>query len=189
MATGEMMMSQRPSGGDNGGPIGSAAVSIGNYKGVMLCNRPFAGASGAAAKQDAVHGGSFKCGTVETQWGANVSTSEHQKLVAKSLSKKNSVLSKHRKWLNDLQKMKDSLQDEYVSELEEKEKKKEKFMAREAKMRAVVSWLLVLPSPTLTHSLTHLLTPLRPPPPTPTPNPGTRNPRPHPKKRRRKRTL
>lgn len=39
------MMSERPSGGGGGGG-GDAGVSIGNYKGVMLCNRPFAGATG-----------------------------------------------------------------------------------------------------------------------------------------------
>ena len=64
------MMSNRGSSSD-AGPIGNPSVSIGNYKGVMLCNRPFAGASGAANKQKtaASHGGSFKCGTVETEWG------------------------------------------------------------------------------------------------------------------------
>jgi len=136
-----MMISNRGAGGDNGGPIGStAAVSIGNYKGVMLCNRPFAGASGAAAKQQAKSGGaggSFKCGTVESAWGSNVSISEHQKLVSK-MSKKTTVLSKHKKWLSDLQKTKDALQEEYVKELEDKEKKKVNFMRREAEMRKVV---------------------------------------------------
>ena len=57
----------------------------GNYKGVMLCNRPFAGASGAAAKQASgtTSFGSFKCGTVDTPLGENVKISEHQKMVAK----------------------------------------------------------------------------------------------------------
>ena len=51
----------------------------------MLCNRPFAGASGAAAKQASgtTGAGSFKCGTVETPLGENVKISEHQKMVAK----------------------------------------------------------------------------------------------------------
>ena len=53
----DMMMSERPSGvsgmgssmgsGSMGGG-GAPAVSIGNYKGVMLCNRPFAGVAAAA---------------------------------------------------------------------------------------------------------------------------------------------
>lgn len=47
------MMSERPApgggssgGGGGGGGGGDAGVSIGNYKGVMLCNRPFAGTGG-----------------------------------------------------------------------------------------------------------------------------------------------
>ena len=104
----------------------------------MLCNRPFAGASGAAAKQSSGKtSGSFKCGTVETPLGENVKISEHQRMVAK-MSKKDSVLSKHKKWLADLQKTKEKLQEEYLDEAEKKEEKKEKFMAREAKMRAIV---------------------------------------------------
>ena len=90
-----MMLSTQP----------GSSVSIGNYKGVMLCNRPFAGASGAAGKVGKKEStGSFKCGTVETPLGENVKISEHQKMVAK-MSKKNSVLSKHRKWLSELQKV------------------------------------------------------------------------------------
>ncbi len=41
MAAKEMMMAERPSGGPS-----SDGPSIGNYKGVMLCNRPFAGTAG-----------------------------------------------------------------------------------------------------------------------------------------------
>ncbi|GMH88647.1 hypothetical protein TrVE_jg3274 [Triparma verrucosa] len=117
----------------------TSSVSIGNYKGVMLCHRPFAGASGAAGKvgKTTQSEGSFKCGTVETPLGENVKISEHQKMVAK-MSKKNSVLSKHRKWLSDLQKTKEKLQEEYLEEEAAAKEKKEKFMEREAKMRAVV---------------------------------------------------
>ena len=47
-----MMISDRPSAGgpSSGSASGSGSspgVNIGNYKGVMLCNRPFAGVSGA----------------------------------------------------------------------------------------------------------------------------------------------
>lgn len=61
----------------------TSSVSIGNYKGVMLCHRPFAGASGAAGKvgKSSTQGeGTFKCGTVETPLGENVKISEHQKV-------------------------------------------------------------------------------------------------------------
>jgi hypothetical protein len=54
------------------------------------------------------------------------------------MSKKDSVLSKHKRWLNELQKTKEKLQDEYIASEEKKEAQKEKFMAREAKMRAIV---------------------------------------------------
>mmetsp|Transcript_31878 Transcript_31878/g.63197 ORF Transcript_31878/g.63197 Transcript_31878/m.63197 type:complete len:362 (+) Transcript_31878:102-1187(+) len=116
----------------------ASSVSIGNYKGVMLCNRPFAGASGAAGKVSKKEStGSFKCGTVDTPLGENVKISEHQKMVAK-MSKKNSVLSKHRKWLAELQKTKEKLQEEFLADEAAAKEKKEKFMEREAKMRAVV---------------------------------------------------
>ena len=53
------MISERPSG--NGGA--SAGVSIGNYKGVMLCNRPFAGVAAAAHKAvGGVREGTFPSG-------------------------------------------------------------------------------------------------------------------------------
>ena len=49
------MMSERPSNGGSLGGGASAGVSIGNYKGVMLCNRPFGGVAAAAHK--AISGG------------------------------------------------------------------------------------------------------------------------------------
>jgi len=42
-----MMMSERPASIATG--MVDSSISIGNYKGVMLCNRPFAGASQGAA--------------------------------------------------------------------------------------------------------------------------------------------
>ena len=153
------MLSNRPtvSAADTGGPIGSSTASIGNYKGVMLCNRPFAGAGGAAVKSGGngnggggnsggpASGRSFIAGTIEVALGANVSITGDPALSAKDLkdvkrssSKKDSVLSKHREWLADLQRTKDKLQEEYLQEVEGKEKSRERFMDREAKMRAMV---------------------------------------------------
>lgn len=40
-------MSERPQSIATG--MVDSSISIGNYKGVMLCNRPFAGAAGGAA--------------------------------------------------------------------------------------------------------------------------------------------
>jgi hypothetical protein len=57
--------------------IDSCPVTIGNYKGVMLCNRPFAGAAGGAAAAAASGGGggaaanTFSCGTVPESLGLN----------------------------------------------------------------------------------------------------------------------
>ncbi len=42
-----MMMAERPSSIASG--MVDSSISIGNYKGVMLCNRPFAGAAQGAA--------------------------------------------------------------------------------------------------------------------------------------------
>lgn len=44
-----MMLAERPGGGGGAGSGGGGAEgpSVGNYKGVMLCNRPFAGPTGA----------------------------------------------------------------------------------------------------------------------------------------------
>lgn len=49
MADHEMMLAERPGGGGGGGGAagGGEGPSVGNYKGVMLCNRPFAGPTGA----------------------------------------------------------------------------------------------------------------------------------------------
>ncbi len=51
MATQGMMMSERPSAISTG--MVDSSISIGNYKGVMLCNRPFAGASSGVAQANA----------------------------------------------------------------------------------------------------------------------------------------
>jgi len=49
----------------------AAGVNIGNYKGVMLCNRPFAGVA-AAAKTSSKATPSFLTGTPAEKIGANV---------------------------------------------------------------------------------------------------------------------
>lgn len=145
-----MMLAQRP--GDGGsmssGPAsmggGNPSVSIGNYKGVMLCNRPFAGVSGAAragAGGGAV-GSSFTCGTVSDPVGSNIPISNRQVKQAGATggpgTKKDSALSKHRKWLSDLQRTKDRLELQYLEEIQSKEESKRQFMDREAKMRQAV---------------------------------------------------
>jgi hypothetical protein len=48
-------------------------IGVGNYKGVMLCNRPFAGSVGQAGKTASVDKNSFACGVVSEPAGTNVS--------------------------------------------------------------------------------------------------------------------
>ncbi len=97
---------------------------IGNYKGVMLCNRPFGGVSGAT-KGAQVPVKSFGCGVVSEEIGAHVSLASKEKHKVKR-PKKESALTKHRKWLADLQKTKDRLEMEYVTEMQSKQETSEK---------------------------------------------------------------
>ena len=117
-----MMISQRPSagtgstvqnvGGGSSSMGGGAGVSIGNYKGVMLCNRPFAGVA-AAAK--GAHGGQgkkipFRSAVVPPEPLGLNPTREIRPQAAGRRKKKNSALSRHKKWLHDLQKAKEKYQ-------------------------------------------------------------------------------
>lgn len=117
-------------------------VSIGNYKGVMLCNRPFAGV-GSSKKQKNQEGcdkgeRSFICGTVAQPWGCNVIIDEKSRVLSR-LSKKDGALSKHKKWLNELQKEKEKLEQQREQEKKDKEEKKKKFMDRQARKRALIN--------------------------------------------------
>eukprot|EP00428_Durinskia_dybowskii_P078293 CAMPEP_0170358512 /NCGR_PEP_ID=MMETSP0117_2-20130122/2267_1 /TAXON_ID=400756 /ORGANISM="Durinskia baltica, Strain CSIRO CS-38" /LENGTH=387 /DNA_ID=CAMNT_0010612725 /DNA_START=110 /DNA_END=1273 /DNA_ORIENTATION=+ len=114
---------------DNMGSIG-----IGNYKGVMLCNRPFGGTaankmtSGASGEKT-----TFTCGLVSEAAGLNVPISAKEKLIKRP--NKDSVLAKHKKWLSDLQKTKDRLEMEFLEEARRKEEAQAKFQEHEKKMR------------------------------------------------------
>ncbi|RLN50933.1 hypothetical protein BBJ28_00016692 [Nothophytophthora sp. Chile5] len=81
--------------------MAASAVSIGNYKGVMLCNRPF---NGHAIRRD----------------------------------KKNTALSKHKKWLYDLQKERTRLQAALAEDEAVDQQRRERFSQREAKQREAV---------------------------------------------------
>lgn len=127
-------MSERPQSIATG--MVDSSISIGNYKGVMLCNRPFAGAAGGAAAA-AASGGSkmtFACGTVPEDLGLNRKRSE---VVAVKRTKKETALTRHRKWLADLQRTNDQLKKASSDEAAAKEDSQRRFMEREAKMRSV----------------------------------------------------
>ncbi|KAG6965990.1 hypothetical protein JG687_00005100 [Phytophthora cactorum] len=126
----------------------TAAVSIGNYKGVMLCNRPFNGVSSTLAKENRYGAKSnnnvvdnskaaFLAGNPGEPLGLNVPIhSEPAHAIRRD--KKNTALSKHKKWLYDLQKERARLQEALVEDEEAAYKRRERFSQREAKMREAV---------------------------------------------------
>ena len=139
-----MMLSDRPSGSSMAPAAGGAtalagAGSIGNYKGVMLCNRPFAGVA-AAAKGGGDHGGAaagkhaFVTGKVKSEVGFAGKSLQTEKLLRKRV-KRETALTRHRKWLADLQLTKQALEEQYMEDLQKKEESKRRFAQREARMR------------------------------------------------------
>lgn len=139
-----MMLSERPSGGSIAPAAGGATAlagggSIGNYKGVMLCNRPFAGVA-AAAKGGGDSGGAaagkhaFVTGKVKSEVGFAGKSLQTEKLLRKRV-KQETALTRHRKWLTDLQLTKQALEEQYMEDLRKKEESKRRFAEREARMR------------------------------------------------------
>ncbi|CAN0144730.1 unnamed protein product, partial [Hapterophycus canaliculatus] len=139
-----MMLSERPSGGSmapvaGGSSALAGAGSIGNYKGVMLCNRPFAGVA-AAAKGGGDSGGSaagkhaFVTGKVKSEVGFAGKSLQTEKLLRKRV-KQETALTRHRKWLTDLQLTKEALKEQYMEDMRKKEESKRRFAQREARMR------------------------------------------------------
>ena len=137
-------LSERPSGGSMAPAAGGAtalagAGSIGNYKGVMLCNRPFAGVA-AAAKGGGESGGAnagkhaFVTGKVKSEVGFAGKGIQTEKLLRKRV-KHETALTRHRKWLADLQLTKQALEEQYMEDLRKKEESKRRFAEREARMR------------------------------------------------------
>ena len=118
-----------------------APSGVGNYKGVMLCNRPFAG----SVAQKAVGGGNtkqtFSCGLVAEPAGLNVSMSKKDQHKVKR-PKKETVLTKHKRWLAELQKTKDKLEMEYIEQMRSKEQQKVQFQNQEKGMRSMAKELL-----------------------------------------------
>ncbi|ETW07267.1 hypothetical protein H310_01830 [Aphanomyces invadans] len=117
-------------------------VNIGNYKGVMLCNRPFNGVvSGPPTTlKDTDHSSKhapFLTGIQPPPIGQNVPIF-NEPLHAIKRDKKNTALSKHKKWLHDLQKERDRLEEALMVDEEEKQKRRDRFSKREAEFRAQV---------------------------------------------------
>jgi len=112
---------------------------IGNYKGVMLCNRPFAGIKAAAKGGSGAPTNTFKAGVIPEPLGIPIPIADKKKLVR---PKKETVLTKHRKWLADLQRTKDSLEIQFIDEMNKKQESINKFQEQEKKMRLQAKELL-----------------------------------------------
>ncbi|GBG29627.1 Hypothetical Protein FCC1311_058482 [Hondaea fermentalgiana] len=101
-------------------------AAIGNYKGVMLCNRPFGGVSHAAKKAHKASANKqppFKtsCGISEK---IGLNPIRHPPNVVVERSKKDTAFSKHLRFLADLHKQKVSMQEEITREAQEKEQRR-----------------------------------------------------------------
>jgi len=118
--------------GSSAGGLGMG-MGVGNYKGVMLCNRPFGNSAVATMKSSQGEKSSFICGVVPEPSGTNVPIGTKEKLLKRP--KKDSVLCKHKKWLADLQKTKERLEMQYLEEIQSKEEAQAKFQEHEKTMR------------------------------------------------------
>ena len=141
----DMMMSERPSGSVTGAGSsmgGNApAVSIGNYKGVMLCNRPFAGVTAAAHGARGADGKKqpFRSAVVPKEaLGLNPAREQRRVNMAGPKRNKNSALSRHKKWLYQLQKAKDQFRAEAEAKEQAEADAKRKFAEQQAALRAQV---------------------------------------------------
>lgn len=108
----------------------SGAGGVGTYKGVMLCNRPFGGTEGAAQKASSTST-TFRAGKVPDVIGAS-NPNARDKV---KRPKKENALTRHRKWLAELQKTKDRLEAEYTIEQINIKQKADKFTKQEEAMR------------------------------------------------------
>ena len=140
------MMSERPSGSVNMGSSsmggGSApAVSIGNYKGVMLCNRPFAGVAAAAHGARGSDGKKqpFRSAVVPHEaLGLNPAREQRRVGGINPKKNKNSALSRHKRWLHQLQKAKDQFRADAEAKQQAEEDARRKFAEQQAALRAQV---------------------------------------------------
>uniref|UniRef100_A0A7S4JSX7 Uncharacterized protein n=1 Tax=Odontella aurita TaxID=265563 RepID=A0A7S4JSX7_9STRA len=145
-----LLLTKRPSSLAVGAaPASQEKVSIGNYKGVMLCNRPFSGGLDSTSKRqrqssyasDPNKGDAFVCGTVAKPWGIGsnaAKTDEEKSRVISRLSKKDNALTKHKKWLKQMHEERERLEKERDEEIRIQEKRKREFMEKQAKVRSVV---------------------------------------------------
>jgi len=110
-------------------------VGIGNYKGVMLCNRPFGGVASSKKEPSSNPmgkiGGNFRAGKVPDEIGLKPLRDFPKPM----RFRKETALTKHKKWLVELQQTKDELEAKYLAQMERKAAQKAKFRANEEKLR------------------------------------------------------
>lgn len=103
----------------------------------MLCNRPMDGDGVPLANRSKAldtNNGSFICGIVKKPWGKNVVISEKSRVLCR-LSRKDNALSKHKKWLSELQKERERQELEEREDKDAKEQRVRQFREREARKR------------------------------------------------------
>lgn len=111
-----VMLSQHGGSGIGGSKatLGSGGPSIGNYKGVMLCNRPFAGVRVAAATASNASklSSSFKTGVPDGRDALGLNPTKRLLPHAKPV-KRETAMDKHKKWLKEVSKEAKSTRREY----------------------------------------------------------------------------
>ena len=80
-----------------------------------------------AAAKAASKPATFACGRVPDAPGIGVPAESRKKV---KRPKKETVLTKHRRWLAELQKTKDKLEAKYVDDMVKKEERREKFQSQ-----------------------------------------------------------
>lgn len=124
-------------------------ASFNNYNGVMLCAQPSPPApvlttnklthSLPSTKERVINPnqeGSFNCGTVPKPWGTNVVIAEKARVLSR-LSKNDGALSRHKKWLHEMQEKRKGQLRQKEEECRIKEVRKRHFMEKQAQKRAI----------------------------------------------------
>jgi hypothetical protein len=144
-----VMMAERPSAqpssygvAEGSGP--SSSASIGNYKGVMLCNRPTGtGEGGKHGEGGASHpAGNFRAGIKQERvdprgydLGAAQRRAASNMMVHQNKSREPTVFQKHRTWLKEFAEQKRTLEEEKQRLEAEAEERRRKFKERQSELR------------------------------------------------------
>ena len=139
---GVMLSSQNGGSSGIGGSkvtLGSGGPSIGNYKGVMLCNRPFAGVrvQATVATNASKASNSFKAGIPDGRGTLGLNPTKRLLPHAKPV-KKVTAMDKHKKWLKQFQDKRKALEESMIEDSLEKERRRLKFQKREEMKRKEV---------------------------------------------------